>query len=100
MAQYFWLGEDKKMIFEKKRSEIEILNEILITAQKKAKKTSLLYNTNLCYNHFTEYLNFLLEKNFIDIKNEIRSGNTYHITEKGEKFLNSIENVIKQSRGF
>lgn len=86
------------MIFKNKRSEIEIIDEILTTAQQEPKKTCLLYKTNLCYTHFTEYLDFLLEKDFIDIKNGFHSSHTYYVTEKGEKFLDSIENVIQLSK--
>ena len=86
------------MIFKSKRSEIEILNEILSIAKLEAKKTCLLYNTNLCYNHFLEYLNFLLEKDFIEMKNSDNSGNIYFITKKGEKLLDSIHNVIHLSK--
>ena len=82
------------MIFKNKRSEIEIMNTILTIARKEARKTCLLYNTNLCYNNFLEYLNFLLDKKFIEIKNINNSGNIYYVTDKGERFLNSIENVI------
>jgi len=86
------------MIFKNKRSEIEIINEILNTARNEAKKTCLLYKTNLCYNHFVEYLDFLIDKEFINKNGEMEKGNTYLITEKGEKFLDSIENVIHLSR--
>ena len=86
------------MIFKNKRSEIEIIGKILTKARQESKKTSLLYNTNLCYSHFLEYLDFLIDKNFIDVKNGKPHGNssrnTYYVTEKGEKFLHCIENVI------
>ena len=86
------------MIFKNKRSEIEIIDELLSTAKNEAKKTRLLYKTNLCYSHFIEYLDFLMEKEFINKNGEMQKGNTYLITEKGERFLDSIEDVIQLSR--
>ncbi len=86
------------MIFENKRSEIEIIGKILSTAKTKAKKTHMMYNTNLCYTHFIEYMDFLLEKNFIKSENGNPSGKIYSLTDKGEKFLDNINNVLDQAK--
>ena len=84
------------MIFGNKRSESEILAKILYSAERNAKKTQLLYNANISYTHFLKYFNFLIEKNFIEVKKGNPSGKTYHITEKGEDFLGNINSVLQQ----
>ena len=89
------MGE-KSMIFGNKRSESEILSQILFTAEKDTKKTQLLYKANISYTHFTVYLNFLLEKKFIEAKNTTNKGTVYRITEEGKHFLKNINNVLQQ----
>ena len=84
------------MIFGNKRSESEILLQILFTAEKDAKKTQLLHNANISYTHFIKYFNFLLEKKLIEMKNENHLGTVYHLTKKGEHILEDINNLLKQ----
>jgi len=84
------------MIFANKRSESEIIAQILYSAEKEAKKTQLLYNANISYTHFTKYFNFLLEKEFIKLKIQRNTKKIYQTTEKGEHFLQDINNVLKQ----
>jgi predicted transcriptional regulator len=85
------------VIFETKRSELEIVEEILSLAREETKKTWLMYQTNLCYSQFVLYLNFLIEKKFLEIHNGVAYGtSTYMITEKGKQFLQSIDTVLVQ----
>ena len=91
------MGEkEESMIFGSKRSESEILAQILYTAEGNAKKTQLLYKANISYTHFTKYFNFLLDKQFIEVKDGKPVGKIYHTTEKGEHFLENINNVLQQ----
>ena len=82
------------MIFKNKRSESEIISQILSLAKEDVKKTRLMYATNLCYNHFIEYMDFLLGKKFLGVKSSNPSGNIYYTTEKGKKFLEKIKNAL------
>ena len=84
------------MIFGNKRSESEIIAQILFSAEEDAKKTQLLYKSNISYTHFLKYFNFLLDKQFIEVKNGNSIGKVYHTTEKGEHFLENINNVLQQ----
>ena len=86
------------MIFGTKRSESEILAQILYTAGSDAKKTQLLYKSNISYTHFIKYFSFLLDKQFIEVKDGKPSGKIYHTTEKGEHFLENINNVLNEVR--
>ena len=86
------------MIFENKRSESEILAQILCSAKNKLKKTHLLYSTNISYSNFIKYFNFLLEKGFIEVKEGNPSGKVYQTTKKGERFLESINNLLEHIR--
>ena len=84
------------MIFRNKRSEIEILAQILNSAKNKVKKTNLLYSTNISYSNFLRYFNFLLDKGFIESKEGNPSGKFYRTTEKGDHFLESINTILKE----
>lgn len=86
------------MIFTNKRSESEIIAQILYSAEKEAKKTQLLYDANISYTHFIKYFNFLLEKKFIKVKDQNHNRIIYQTTDKGEHFLKDINNILEQIR--
>ena len=91
------MGEKREIvIFGNKRSESEILAQILYAAESHAKKTQLLYKANISYTHFIKYFDFLLDKNFIEIKEGNPYGTVYQTTEKGEQFLDSINNILEE----
>lgn len=79
-----------------RRSELEIISQMLSIADNGIKKTRLMYKTNMCYVHLTEYMSFLSEKGFLGVKKTNPEGNIYYTTEKGKKFLESIKNVFDQ----
>ncbi|MFW6120295.1 MAG: winged helix-turn-helix domain-containing protein [Petrotogales bacterium] len=81
------------MIFDNKRSELEIVAELLSLALKETKKTRLMYQTNLCNSHFKDYMDFLLGKGFITIQNG--NPNRYYVTtERGRELLSGIKSVL------
>ena len=77
-----------------RRSEIEIVRDILTLTKKGAKKTQILYQTNLSYTQLKDYLSFLLEKEFVAM-HENNSSIMYRVTEKGMELLQSINTVIQ-----
>ena len=84
------------MLFEKKRSEMEIIGEMLEFARRDIKKTRLMYLTNLCHGHFHRYLGFLLRKEFLGVKNGSSEGCFYFTTEKGTELLSCIHHVVER----
>jgi len=54
-----------------------------------------MYQTNLCYNHFTEYMNFLLNKKLLEVKSNNTTGNIYCVTEKGRKLIENIKDKLE-----
>ena len=68
--------------FKERRSKIEIMADILAVARNEAKKTEIVYKTNLNFGRVGRYLN-LLERRYL-ISN---SGAIYRTTRKGEEFL-------------
>jgi len=84
------------VISKNKRDDIEIIAEMLTLALKETKKTHLMYQTNLSYNQLVNYMDFLIKKDFLCVKNGSR-GKLYYITEKGKEFLENIKKVIVQA---
>lgn len=80
-----------------RRSEIEIMGEILRLSSTGAKKTELLYQGNLSYSQLQGYLSFLIEKEILEeteIKNNGSSAKCYRTTEKGIQFLQDVKKVL------
>ena len=78
-----------------RRSNIEIIADMLRVGETGAGKTEIMYSTNMSYSQIQKYLNFLLTSGFIT---KLEVGNpviTYQVTEAGLKLLTSIETVTE-----
>lgn len=83
-------------MFNNRRSEIEIIGEILTLSRDGARKTEILYQGNLSYTQLQGYLPFLLEKNILEESIADNNGNSYKLyktTEKGLGLLQDIKRV-------
>jgi len=78
----------------KRRSNIEIIAEMLKVGENGAGKTELMYTVNMSYAQLQKYLKFLLNNELI---HKVEVGNPcvrYHVTRKGTDLLKSIETVM------
>ena len=87
-----------KSVFNKRRSEIEIVEEILDISRDGAKKTEILYKSNMSFSQLKNYLSCLLEKNLIE-ESMVLNGNgipakIYVNTEKGNDLLGDINKIM------
>ena len=83
------------MLFDHKRSEVEIISNILSLTKNGAKKTHIMYKTNMSYSLFINYLDFLIDKKLIERQNSNPSGEVfYKVTEDGKKVLKNINTVL------
>jgi len=83
------------MKLNRRRSNIEIIAEMLKVGENGAAKTKIMYNANLSYTQVQKYLGFLMSQGFID---KVEMGNpsvTYQMTESGLKLLESINSLIE-----
>jgi len=83
------------MKINQRRSNIEIIAEMLKVGENGAGKTKIMYNANLSYTQIQKYLGFLMSQGFIG---RIEMGNpsvTYQITESGLKLLESINSLME-----
>jgi predicted transcriptional regulator len=80
----------------KKIDRLQVIHDILKTISEKngkIKPTHILYKSNLSHQMMEEYLEELIQKDFI-IKNENKKGKTYSITLKGSEYLNRYKFVV------
>ena len=83
------------MKINQRRSNIEIIAEMLQIGENGAGKTKIMYNANLSYTQIQKYLGFLMSQGFID---KMEMGNpsvTYQVTESGLKLLESINGLME-----
>lgn len=84
-------------MFNNRRSEIDIIGEILSLSQNSIRKTEILYQANLCYLQLKNYLSFLIEKEILTenvIKNNGTSFSLYKTTPKGDELLIKINKTL------
>jgi len=78
-----------------RRSNIEIMAEMLKVGENGAGKTEIMYSVNMSYRQIQKYLGFLITHEFID---KVEVGNpvvTYRVTDKGQSLLRSIDTVLE-----
>ena len=83
------------MNISRRRSDIEIIAEMLKVGENGAGKTKIMYNANLSYTQIQKYLGFLMGQGFIA---KMEMGNpsvTYQVTESGAKLLESITSLME-----
>lgn len=79
----------------RRRSNIEIIADMLRTGENGAGKTEIMYSANMSYAQLQKYLAFLLSHGFI---HKVEVGNpvvTYHVTEKGRELLRNIDSIVE-----
>ena len=86
----------------KRRSKMHILMDMLVTIEKKggmAKPTHILYGANLSHKRLKEYLDFLLERAFIE-EADVKGRTYYRITSEGARFVREFERIEEISTAF
>jgi predicted transcriptional regulator len=79
----------------RRRSNIEIIADMLRIGENGAGKTEIMYSANMSYAQIQKYLGFLLSHGFI---NRVKVGNpavTYQVTDKGGELLKNINYIIE-----
>jgi predicted transcriptional regulator len=78
----------------RKRSDIDIIADILTKAKKDTIKTYIMYTCNLSYRQFKIYLSLLLKIGLLDSHSNEKSNKQYFmITSKGSKFLSAYSKL-------
>jgi predicted transcriptional regulator len=86
----------------KRRNRLEVIRDILKTIKDKdgkIKPTHILYKSNLSHQMMDEYLNELIEKEFI-VEEKKENSKTYSITQKGQEYLKQYKLIVNFVGGF
>ena len=88
-----------KIKMAKKRERLTVIRDILKSVREKRsiKPTRLLYSSNLSPQMFKEYIDELLNKNFLKAEIDKNNKKTFSLTPRGHEFLEQykvIENFI------
>ncbi|MCH8864315.1 MAG: hypothetical protein IIB13_02975 [Chloroflexi bacterium] len=81
------------MRVNRRRSDIEIIADMLKIGENGAGKTKIMYSANMSYSQIQKYLGYLMGQGFIS---KMQMGNpsvTYQVTESGLKLLELITNL-------
>jgi predicted transcriptional regulator len=73
-----------------KRSDVAIALEILRLVRRGERKTRIMYGANLSYGMLTRYLDFLLERGFIEVDAEAQA---YKLTPQGAALSADLERL-------
>ena len=79
----------------RRRSNIEIIADMLRVGGNGAGKTEIMYSANMSYAQIQKYLGFLLSHGFV---NKVEMGNpvvTYQVTDKGGELLRNIDSIVE-----
>jgi len=84
----------------RKRERLDVIRDILLAIRnnRNIKPTRLLYASNLSPQMFKEYINELIEKQFIKLDIDKKEKKTFSLTSKGNEFLQEykiIENFVE-----
>jgi len=86
------------MKINQRRSNIEIIADMLKVGENGAGKTEIMYSVNMSYSQIQKYLGFLISQGFIDKVNVGNPSVTYRVTDSGLSLLKSI-NKVKEMLG-
>ena len=81
------------MRVNRRRSDIEIIADMLEVGENGAGKTQIMYGANMSYSQIQKYLGYLMAQGFID---KMKMGNpsvTYKVTDNGLKLLELIGSI-------
>lgn len=81
------------MRVNRRRSDIEIMGDVLRMGKSGAGKTRLMYRVDMSYSQTQKYLWFLTSQGFLIKVETGKSRVIYKVTDKGNNLLKSIENL-------
>jgi predicted transcriptional regulator len=87
----------------KKRERLQVIYDILRVIRDRGdniKPTHILYKSNLSHQMMQQYLNELINKEFIIEKETEKGGKTYSLTEKGYKYLDEYQKITSFIESF
>lgn len=88
-------GLGQKATVNRRRSNIEIIADMLKVGESGAGKTKIMYSANMSYSQIQKYLDFLMGQGFIDKVDLGGPVASYQVTESGLKLLRLINSITE-----
>ena len=90
------IAEDtgQRVAASRRRSNIEIIADMLRVGENGAGKTEIMYSANMSYTQIQKYLDYLVNQGFIT---KVDMGHTmvaYQVTDSGMKLLKAIDTLM------
>ena len=91
------IAEDtgQRVAASRRRSNIEIIADMLRVGENGAGKTEIMYSANMIYSQIQKYLDYLVNQGFV---NKVEMDNTmvaYQVTDSGLKLLKAIDTLME-----
>jgi predicted transcriptional regulator len=84
----------QRAVVGQRRSNIEIIADMLRVGENGAGKTEIMYSANMSYSQIQKYLDYLVSQGFINKVNLDKTVVAYQVTETGLKLLKAIDTLI------
>lgn len=78
----------------RRRSNIEIIADMLRVGENGAGKTEIMYTANMSYHQIQKYLNYLVNQGFIHKASVENTMVAYRVTDSGFKLLHAIDTLM------
>jgi predicted transcriptional regulator len=94
-----WLGTEagrpRQIGVNRRRSNIEIIADMLRVGENGAGKTEIMYTANMSYSQIQKYLDYLVNQGFINKVNMDNTMIAYQVTASGLKLLKAIDSLME-----
>jgi predicted transcriptional regulator len=84
----------QRITVSRRRSNVEIIADMLRVGENGAGKTEIMYSANMSYSQIQRYLDYLVNQGFV---NKVKMDNTmvaYQVTDSGLKLLKAIDTLM------
>ncbi len=78
----------------RRRSNIEIIADMLRVGENGAGKTEIMYTANMSFNQIQKYLKYLVNQGFVNKVNMDNTMVAYQVTDSGFKLLKAIDTLM------
>jgi len=92
------IGRKQKSITGQRRSNIEIIADMLRVGENGAGKTEIMYTANMSYSQIQKYLQYLVNQGFINKVNIDNTMVAYQVTDTGLKLLRTIDTLMEMMK--
>ncbi|MFC1901546.1 winged helix-turn-helix domain-containing protein [Chloroflexota bacterium] len=85
----------QRLAVSRRRSNIEIIADMLRVGENGAGKTEIMYSANMSYSQIQKYLEYLVSQGFVNKVNMDKTMVAYQVTDSGFKLLKAIDTIME-----